>query len=200
MILKIHDYSKLMIALDVDGPCAMQTDTWLQYYNEAYNDDLQFNEVTEWNIANLVKPECGSKIYDFLQEPEFYARTKPVPGYQEGVKELRSLGYEITYVTSCPLGTADQKFEWVLRHDPDATWHDVIVAYNKHRITGDVLIDDGPHNLSDSLMKTVRFAMPWNKGSAAHAHAHGWEDMPILIEQALHAPHKYTEARWIKVA
>lgn len=191
--------NRLRILLDVDGPCARQTDVWLDYYNTKYNDSLQFEDITNWNIASFVKPECGIKIYDILSDPEFYEHVKPVEGYVEGVQNLRNLGYRVIYVTSCPLGTADQKIRWVLRHDEGATWQDIFTGYYKEMIWGDVLIDDAPHNLENSLIKTVRFAMPWNKNASAHAHAHSWEEIPDAILRALHATYKHPEAKWLTV-
>lgn len=144
---------KLLIACDVDGVVADLSAEWYRRYNLRYNDDLTPARVTDWDTSKFVKPECGKRIFEILNEPDLYAAVPEIQGAREGVAALRAAGHRVVFVSSCVVGAMDQKYRWLLEHGfvegamQGGQSKDVIFAHSKDMIRADLLIDDGPHNV-----------------------------------------------------
>lgn len=162
----------MLIACDVDGILADLVPEVLRRYNRDYDDNRQFADVNTWPLHEHVKPECGSRIYEYLRDPDLYQHVRPVEGAPEGVERLRALGHRFVFVTSCTFGMTDQKAEWLERHGFCRAHNDgqlpaeLIVANQKQHIAADLLIDDGPHNVRDWVdgahRPAIVLAYPYN--------------------------------------
>ena len=102
----------MRILVDVDGVCADLHSSWLRRYNEDYNDHLIAADITRWQIHEFAKPECGTKIYEYLSDPALYEDTMEIWGALDGINKLRSLGHEVVFVTS---GFIPGKVEWLCK-------------------------------------------------------------------------------------
>lgn len=60
----------------------------------------------------------------------------------------------------------DDFWDWVkpINGAADLTWSDVIVTANKQIVQGDILIDDGLHNLVGGKYEKILMTAPHNKG------------------------------------
>jgi 5'-nucleotidase len=190
----------MRIALDVDGPTLALHDEWYKRYNRDYDDNLTVDKVTDWNTHQFVKPECGKKIYDYLQQPDLYAHVPIVTGAAEGIRLLRERGHEVLFVTSCTKGMADQKAEALERFALPAkpTKHgllpdDFCVLTDKRWIDADLLIDDALHNIKDWVLRRRRAILmnyPWNQAavdvpsmfSSWIKRANTWPEILALVE------------------
>ena len=85
--------NKEIIAVDVDDVTLDLVGTWLQKYNKDYKDNLTKNQILEWNVQKFVKPECGAKIFDYIENPKIYGDMPPLKGAIEGVRFLKMLEY-----------------------------------------------------------------------------------------------------------
>ena len=105
------------IAVDVDGTVADLHTVWLARYNQDYNDNLQSNEIIAWNIHEFTKPECGKRMYEYIEYPSIYDDVLPINGSLEVINELKAKRKDlrIIYVTNSTLGTAGRKYTW-LKH------------------------------------------------------------------------------------
>lgn len=60
-------------------------------------------------------------------------------------------------------------------------WKDVIIAHDKKLINGDVLIDDGVHNLENAKYKKLLFDQPHNRSYNAEENGmirvHDWNEI-----------------------
>ena len=153
----------LDINIDVDGVLCDLHDEWLRRYNRDYNDSLTPDDIVSWNIQNFTKPECGNKIFNYLNDEDLYDKSPVMAGAQEGVDRLRSAGHTITFVTS---GFFLSKVEWLVRNkfSTAKNWQtafDVIITHNKSKIRGDVMIDDYWKNLVGYDVP-ILFNRPWN--------------------------------------
>ena len=106
----------MVIGVDVDEVVADLLGTWISKYNTAWNDQLLVEQITDWDTTLFVKPECGSKIYDILCEPDLYEDVKPIAGALVEIEALRSKGHKVVYATSCVRCMIDQKMDWLVRH------------------------------------------------------------------------------------
>ena len=158
---------KLIVAVDVDEVCADLLGEWLRRYNERYNDTLIPEQIRGWSLVPQVKPECGNKLYDILREPGLYHCVKPVPLALAGVMMLREAGHRVVFVSSCVVGTVDDKVQWLIRHGfllPGHAQPDFIACTDKSLINADVLIDDRVDNVESFPRSALLMSVPHNYG------------------------------------
>lgn len=179
----------MIILLDVDGVVADLNNPWLARYNKDYNDDLTLEDITAWNIAQYTKPECGLKMYDYLEDPTLYDDVKPIEGAIEGVRALRDMGHEVAFVTSCSgPEMCKAKTAWIIDHDgltpADEDPMDYIyLVKRKHRIEGDLLLDDYERNLENFKGWQVLFDQPWNRHVSDIKRVTGWSQFLTAIDR-----------------
>ncbi len=102
---------KKRIAIDLDDTLNNLCDSWLAPYNRDYNDNLTRKDLIKWEINELVKPECGIKIYDYLKEPGFFKNLD----IQTGAKEVTAWlaeHYDLRIVTAYFPETCVDKAAW----------------------------------------------------------------------------------------
>jgi 5'-nucleotidase len=172
------------VLVDVDSVVCDLHAEWLRRYNADYNDSLTNEDIKEWSLLPFVKPECGDRIYDYLEEDLYGLTTPVIKGAQEGLERLRRAGDYITFVTSCVSpGMFDPKVEW-LRREGMLYRGDGFVAVlkgtSKLVVNGDVLIDD----YSDTVREFVNvgriavlFTQPWNRDAWAPARMESWDEV-----------------------
>jgi 5'(3')-deoxyribonucleotidase len=155
----------MRILVDVDGTVARLHDVWYDRYNKDYNDNLTEAKVIHWNLHEFVKPECGKKIYEYLDAPDLYDTVKPYDGALFAINELKKKGNQIVYVSAGVSG-ALAKYKWLVRegfitteHNPEA---DFIVAYDKNLIIGNMIIDDRDTNVMNFPYGGILLDRPWN--------------------------------------
>ena len=173
------------IIIDVDGVLSNTHLPWLNLYNAEWDDNLQIKDITKWEMHELVKPECGKLIYEYLKDPILYQQSPIIHGAKEGVEFLKEFG-EVYFVTS---GLFTSKFEWLYDFGfiPDNDdWrfiNNIIVTSDKSMISGDVIIDDYAKNLIGDRKLKLLFDRPWNQRPVAHdvTRVHGWDEITKII-------------------
>lgn len=173
----------MIVACDADGiTCDLHVE-WLRRYNRDYDDTFSYEKWTKWNVHELVKPECGKKIYDYLRDPDLYDYVQPVEGSLDGVAAIREMGHEVFFVTANAFGMTDQKARWFIRHgfckdSGNMLPADYVPMLNKNYLDAYLLIDDGGHNVRDWIEKRSRPAImldrPWNAHMLDDVHSAFW--------------------------
>lgn len=179
--------SKRVALVDVDVVVCDIYTPWLQLYNDKYNDNMQFEDITQWAMHRVVNPDCGLDIYVLLQNnsEHVYANSKPVEGALEGVKALRELGYDVKFCTS---GVMPAKVKWLADNgfllDPEEQmWTtEVIISTDKSIFKG-TLIDDGQHNIRDS--GDIIFDQTWNRERINCCRARGWAEVVAIMKSRM---------------
>ena len=153
------------LLIDMDSVIVDLMTEWFQRYSQAYDDDLTVDSILCWQTEKYVKPECGAKIYDFLDEPGLFRHLKPLPGAIETLKRL-SEDFDILIVTASRTHAYTEKEQWVEEHLPFIGKRNLIFSHRKDMIRGDVLFDDAPPNLR-AFAATGRLAVamdyPYNR-------------------------------------
>jgi 5'(3')-deoxyribonucleotidase len=187
----------VIIACDADGVVCNLHEPWYARYNRDYKDQLTLARVTHWDVHKFVKPECGTKVYDYLTQPDLYDDVQPVPGALEGIQRLRALGHQITFVTSCTFGMTDAKARWFERYGfserrpGHGLPRDMVVANDKNMIDAHLLIDDAAHNVrawvESKQRRAILLEYPHNRGlldevpSAFWMRCHRAKDWPAIV-------------------
>lgn len=163
------------ILLDVDGVLADFAGALLAWAGPVYSRE----QLTEWDLTKALGLEDRQQEFDAVaSEPGFCESLPLIDGAQVFVEELRSFA-EIIVVTS-PYSAAKlwtfERLRWLEKHFA-ITKHDVIFAKRKYLVRGDLMIDDGPHNIDEFLrrdLKGILIDQPWNRDH---------RELPVAIGQ-----------------
>jgi len=153
----------MTILLDFDEVLNTMVSTWIAYLNNTHGTSVTFDDLKEWDMRKAFPNLTENEIYKPLHLQAFWEEVKIMPGAREGVHNLLSYGHDIYIVTSSYPNTIKWKAEWLQRELPEISWSHVIVANNKSLIKGDILVDDGLHNLCEGSFTKVLFDKPWNR-------------------------------------
>ncbi len=199
---------KLEIICDMDAILVDLFGPWLGWYNASYQDDLCLERITAWDIKDFVKPECGKRIMDFFHperehtvKPMLYRDLPALDGAVDGFRELYEAGHDIIICSAVSGSTAGDKYLWCEKHLPFLHHHNIFLGNRKYRLTGDVFIDDGPHNVLahrkrwGNQVHCMTIAYPHNGDVYDHydVYASGykdtrraWEEMVMEIDHLAH--------------
>lgn len=134
------------ILIDMDNTVCDLYAAWLGAYNREFGQNITKADVTTWDIHNHIPH--GGLIYKYLETPHFYRTFNPIPGAVEAVEKLqRVVDIRICSAHHADDGVASDKMWWLRNHMPFIPRKDVMLAYHKHEILADGLVDDGPHNI-----------------------------------------------------
>lgn len=172
-----------ILGIDVDGVCADLHTPWIGDYNLDWKDSLKSSDITDWYIHQFVKPECGLKIYEYIEDPALYDKVSPIAGALGSIIKLREFGFRIIYVTSSTRGTMGRKYDWLSEYGFVTKLDDYVETKDKSLILTDALIDDYHGNLENFVGYKFLFDSPWNQGKARRdmVRVYDWEDATDMI-------------------
>ncbi|MCF6410831.1 5' nucleotidase, NT5C type [Pseudalkalibacillus salsuginis] len=153
------------LLIDMDSVICDLMSEWHRRYNKDYGDNLSAEDLECWQSENYVKQECGTKIYDYLDEPGLFIRLKPLP-HAIDVLERLSEKHDILIVTSSRTYAYTEKEKWIEKNLPFIGAKNLIFTHRKDMVCGDVLFDDAPHNLiafEESGRKAVAMDYRYNR-------------------------------------
>ena len=177
----------MIILVDMDDTIEQLLKTWIARGNEKFGRNVKLDDVTVWNIAFPFPGIPKQEIYDLTYEPGFWSSIEPMPGAAEALKHFMDEGHEVYIVTSTEIEHVEEKMKGLLfRYFPVLDWGQVIITRRKQLIRGDVLIDDGIHNLEGGPYKKILFTAPHNRHYDAEANGmirvYNWEETVRIID------------------
>ncbi len=175
----------MRLLIDMDGVCADTIGHWLSLYNVKYFDNLVKEDIQRWNVHEFVKPQCGMAIYHIMEKEGFFADLAPIDGVAEAFAELKERGHDLIIVTAAPRSGKTalyDKCRWLKKHIPDFDSKNVIATHRKDAVVGDLLLDDGPHNIEAFPGTTVVFDQPWNQDVKSDFRIKTWPEFVALIK------------------
>lgn len=195
--------SSFTVLLDLDSTIYDLWTPWLEWYNRHYNDNLQKKDIDRWQCDEIVKPECGKKIYSFLNKKNMFTSLNPYPWALESIHKVHTWGIKQVFCSTV-VGTtgAKEKQEAIIRDFPYLGKESlVLVGHDKSLVNGNVLVDDGPHNL-EAFKKDGRLTVlanldnaPYCKFKEADDVLTNWKEYPSIIMNLM----TYTrEGQWLK--
>lgn len=175
---------KPVLLFDLDGICTNLAKKWLAVYNQDWGDHLTLADIVAWEWHRFVKPECGKRIYHYLNRPGFFADLEPIPGCIEVLGRLAERT-ELVVVTASPKEAAEAKMTWVRRHLPFVPRHNIVITYRKDLVRGDFMFDDAPRNLR--YFQGIRILMdyPYNRDFHECYRVSDWTQFEQLMEHFL---------------
>ncbi len=178
----------MIILVDMDDTIEQLLEAWVRRANEKYDRNVMLDEITSWNVAAPYTGLTRKQIYDVIYEKGFWESVKPMPGAAEALKHFMDEGHEVFIVTATEPEHVEEKMKGLLfRYFPFLSWSQVIITGRKQMIRGDVLIDDGIHNLEGGEYRKILFTAPHNRNYDAEANGmirvRNWEEIVQMIDQ-----------------
>jgi 5'-nucleotidase len=169
--------------VDLDGVCCNTLAKMLELYNNEYNDSLTTDDLHDWHTHKCVKEECGTSVYQYFDGIGFFGSLEPRPGCSEVLSEIQADGHDIVIVTAVhatALTAHFDKVSWVRQHLPFLGFKNVISAHRKYLVSGDILLDDSPENISSFPGLTCVFDWPYNKSVPSTHRVSSWHEFRDL--------------------
>ena len=161
---------KLTILVDMDDTIENLLDSWLHMLNVRHGTFVTPDMITEWDIPKFFPELTEKEVYEPLFEYSLWADVKPKWDAVEYLKMLHDDGHEIYITTSSNFETICGKvFNVIDRYFPYIDRRHIIVATKKQMIRGDVMVDDGPHNLEGGEYEKILMTAPHNRTYNAEA-------------------------------
>lgn len=172
---------RLTVLVDMDDTIIDLLGTWVSFLNRMHGTNIKPNDVTQWDMSKTFPMLSKDDVYAPLYFDSLWCSVKPIPDASETMQKILSDGHKIFIVTASTYVTLKIKMEKaLLRHFPFLTWDDVIVTGYKQLIKGDVLIDDGTHNLCGGSYEKLLMDAPHNRSYDAKANGmtrvHNWKE------------------------
>lgn len=173
---------KLTILVDADSVMENLSEAWVKYLNNKYGTDVKYEDVTEWDMTEAFPELTREQVYGAELEPQLYELVEPLKDAPLYLKKLMDDGHVIYVVTSTPYQIIAEKTEQVLlEYFPFLTWKNFIITSYKQMIKGEVLIDDGIHNLVGGEYEKLLMDAPYNRSIDAAAEGidrvFGWAEI-----------------------
>ncbi len=177
----------MTILVDMDDTIEQLLDAWVKRANEKYHRNVSLDEITDWNVAAPYSGISRGEIYGVTYEPGFWAGVKPMPGAADALKHFIDAGHQVYIVTATEIEHVEEKMKQLLfRYFPFLSWEQVIITGRKQMIRGDVLIDDGIHNLEGGSYRKILFTAPHNRHYDAEANGmvrvNTWDEAVRIID------------------
>ena len=162
-------------------------DAWLKKLNKKYGRNVSREEIVSWDTSSAFPGLTKSDVYGVLLENDFWKEVEPIPGAADALRYFKSKGHEVYIVTATHYRSLFGKMEYLLfRYFPFITWDDVIITSRKQMIKGDVLIDDGVHNLIGGDYKKILVDAPYNRDFDAEANGMirvcNWDQIKAAVD------------------
>ena len=168
------------IAVDVDDVVISFLPILIAMHNKDYENKLEIEQITDWNLLKFVDEKCGKNIYNYIESPDIYNTAKPIKDSLWGVNTLRSLGYRVIYVTVNNYGNA--KYRWLLNYGYMNTGKDFVVTEDKSLIMANTLLDDNFENIQNFRGDGWLMTYPWNLKYKHINRVKNWKDFIKKME------------------
>ena len=178
----------MIILVDMDDTIEQLLSALVKRANERFHRSAAVDDISDWSIV-CAYPEIEKRqILNLMYEPGFWDTVEPVPGAADALRYLMDKGHQVYIVTATEFDHIPEKMERVLfRYFPFLSPDQVIITGRKQMIRGDVLIDDGIHNLEGGEYRKILFTAPYNKDYDAEANGmirvHGWKEIIEVIDR-----------------
>jgi 5'(3')-deoxyribonucleotidase len=160
---------KLHIMIDCDDVLNNLSEDWVKYLNKQHGLDVNPQGISHKNIFEAFPMLSRDEVKSPMQDGIFSGTYTVKPGSYECLKEMVDDGHEVSIVTAHINKTTGMKIVWIKTNFPFLSRDNIIITSKKHKIMGDVLIDDSIYNLLEGNHLKILFDHPNNHGYDAEA-------------------------------
>lgn len=153
---------KLRILCDADDTIENLAIYWIDELNRKYNKCVDAASRDSWDLCKSFPDLSEAQVLEPLYTDELWEKITPITDSEMYLKKLVDDGHEVYIVTASNLETKTVKTNKLLRMFPFLNKDNIIFTYDKQSVDGDVLIDDGVHNLLGGAYRKFLFHQPYN--------------------------------------
>ncbi len=161
---------KLTILCDADDTIINLLPRWLAEINRMYGRTVSKEDVHDWDITKAYPGLTTDEVLKPLYQEWFWESVAPVEGSGYYLERLIKDGHNISIVTASNLETSGAKTARLLKLFLFLRQEQIIFTQIKHAVPGDVLIDDGVHNLIGGSYRKILFHQPGNAAFCEREH------------------------------
>lgn len=186
--VKDHGEDRMVILIDMDDTIEQLLKAWLRAVNERYGYSVRYEDVTSWDLSAPFPGLTREQVYAIPDEPGFWGTVEPIEGAPEAILRLMNEGHEVYIVTATTyLSVAEKMEDLLFRWFPFIKWEQVILTSRKQLIKGDVLIDDGIHNLEGGDYVKILMTAPHNRSYDAESNGmirvNSWKEVESVLSK-----------------
>ena len=180
----------MRIIVDQDQVLCKWVERVLEWYNEDKGTSFTKNDIGTWDMKMNLGPQSEDFLRSCMRYPDFYKELDEIEGAVRGMKKLVDAGHDVIIATAVPkcAGIAYHgKLEWIRKHMPWFKLENFVAIQRKSLLSGDILLDDGPHNIKqwlDTGRQAVVFDAPWNKEQKATARVKHWNEFIAYVNNS----------------
>lgn len=156
---------KRKLAVDIDNTIWDLVTPWLNYYNRRHNDDVKYEDVTEYSFFDIIKNITREEMLGLLNENEFWSEVKPYPSSYKYLKKLND-EFELYIATSTSYRTPREKFDKLFTFFDFLTEDQLITISKKQLLNVDIMIDDCVDCLINGNYTRILIDTPYNRDVA----------------------------------
>lgn len=152
---------QLKIGVDVDDVLLSCVPYALERENKKHSpkDAVKIEEITAWGVMGK-RSDC---IFNQFNKADFFQTQPTLPGAEEFLLNLMSFG-EVFIITAVEPEYMGYRINRLLELFPFFPKENIIMGKNKSLFHIDILIDDGAHNICDSIAEyPILLRKPWNR-------------------------------------
>lgn len=181
------------ILLDQDSVVYDLSTVWYAQHNKDYPNHKLCIE--HWDTAAVCKSVgCEADVYSYFNNPETWT-DGTVLGYSDVITRLWQQDYpdiELAFVTTASNNMSTvHKGEWLDKYFPHIKPRFIVNAHIKHWINGDILIDDGIHNVEHFRGIRILYDQARNRNTDEYIRAVGntdedkWKEVDRIVRKAI---------------
>lgn len=185
-LMRVGDEIAMVILVDMDDTIEQLLEAWIREVNQRYGYSVTYDEIRSWDVTAAFPGLTREQVYAIPMEPGFWKTVEPIPGASEALQRLIRAGHQIYIVTATEFEVVPEKMNHLLfRYFPFLRRDQVIITSRKQLIRGDVLIDDGVHNLENGDYHKILMTAPHNRDYDAAANGmirvNSWAEIEPVI-------------------
>lgn len=166
------------IILDCDDVLLDCNQYALNILNSAYHTKYTLEDITDWGKLGT---DIDRRLCLF-QDKRFVRDIPPIEGAEKFVEALMTKG-EVFICTSVDVSCIGERISSIIKHFPMLPPENILIGARKDLLQGDVILDDGYHNLKNSNVKyPVLFRRPWNHSITGICSVSTYDDFLELID------------------
>lgn len=205
----------MRILVDQDSVLYDLSTPWYDLHNQDYGHihTITIDDVVGWDTSQVCKDNsCPSDIYSYFNNPSVWTYGNPIEDSQYVTKLWVDYGYTLGILTTAANTLSlPHKVEWLQLHFPHIS--NILLVYKthiKHWVEGDILIDDGIHNLEKFTGISILYDQPWNRAEHRFPRARDWNHVQVIVSRIGYLlnifnpvlikskEHKWIEYNWIE--
>ncbi|MGH6877089.1 MAG: 5' nucleotidase, NT5C type [Rhizomicrobium sp.] len=179
----------VVLLLDVDGPLGDFHSEARNVANALFGLNLKLEDFITWDVTDILPTqEMKDKMNAAIAEPGFASRILPQSGAVEAVHTLKGM-CEVVFVTTphpqSPTWMRERQ-DWLRKHF-DVAHDEIVHAFRKQHVIGDILVDDRPKTVRRWEVRhpgahALLWDMPYNRTDKGFKRIHSWADVISIVD------------------